>query len=174
MNLAKIDEVIKASPAIQIQSRITHLQRRAWNVLLANAYNELSNTDIHRVSVAELARKLGYASNDSEHLKETLEALGDCQVKWNLLNKDKKEKWGFANLLASAEIENGICTYAVRPASAPSTPQPSYSIPNSTYACKTGSRAAMPSFYGKSVSTTSIPIATKAKHRSYPLKPIGS
>ena len=34
-----------------------------------------------------------------------------CQVKWNLLNKDKKEKWGFANLLASAEIEEGICSY---------------------------------------------------------------
>ena len=56
MQLEKIDEVIKASPAIQIQSKITHLQRRAWNVLLANAYNELPNTDIHRVSVVELAR----------------------------------------------------------------------------------------------------------------------
>ena len=115
MYLAEINEVIKASPAIQIQSKITHLQRRAWNVLLANAYNELPNTDIHHVSVSELARKLGYASNDTEHLKETLEALGSCQVKWNLLNKDKKEKWGFANLLASAEIENGICTYAFAP-----------------------------------------------------------
>ena len=29
MHLAEINEVIKASPAIQIQSRITHLQRRA-------------------------------------------------------------------------------------------------------------------------------------------------
>ena len=29
MNLAKIDEVIKASPAIQIQSKISLLQRRA-------------------------------------------------------------------------------------------------------------------------------------------------
>ena len=38
MLLADIKEVIKASPAIQIQGRITHLQRRAWNVLLANAY----------------------------------------------------------------------------------------------------------------------------------------
>ena len=47
-----------------------------------------------------------------DYLKETLEALGACQVKWNLLNKDKKEKWGFANLLASADIENGICTYS--------------------------------------------------------------
>ena len=31
MLLADIKEVIKASPAIQIQNRITHLQRRAWN-----------------------------------------------------------------------------------------------------------------------------------------------
>ena len=111
MNLAKINEVIKASPAIQIQSKISLLQRRAWNVLLANAYSELQTSEIHRVSVVELAAKLGYNSNDLDYLKETLEALGACQVKWNLLNKDKKEKWGFANLLASAEIENGICSY---------------------------------------------------------------
>ena len=47
MLLADINEVIKASPAIQIQNRITHLQRRAWNVLLANAYNELPDKEIH-------------------------------------------------------------------------------------------------------------------------------
>ena len=115
MNLAKKNEVIKASPAIQIQSRITLLQRRAWNVLLANAYDDLPDKDIHHVSVAELAAKLGFNSGNREHLKETLEALGSCQVKWNLLNKDKELKWGFANLLASAEIENGICTYAFAP-----------------------------------------------------------
>ena len=112
MLLENIDQVIKASPAIQVQGKMTHLQRRAWNVLLANAYNELPDKDIHSVSVAELAAKLGYDSNDLDYLKETLEALGACQVKWNLLNKEKKEKWGFANLLASADIENGICTYS--------------------------------------------------------------
>ena len=115
MHLAEINEVIKASPAIQIQSKITHLQRRAWNVLLANAYNELPNTDIHHVSVAELARKLGYASNDSEHLKETLEALVDCTVQWNILGKDKKEEWGVASLLAEVRIKDGICAYAYPP-----------------------------------------------------------
>ena len=64
MNLAKRNEVIKASPAIQIQSRITLLQRRAWNVLLANAYDELPDKDIHHVSVAELAAKLGFNSGN--------------------------------------------------------------------------------------------------------------
>ena len=112
MHLAEINEVIKASPAIQIESKITHLQRRAWNVLLANAYNELPNRDIHRVSVAELAKKLGFNSHNEDYLKETLEALVDCTVKWNVLGKDKKERWGVASLLASAEIANGVCTYS--------------------------------------------------------------
>ena len=94
MHLAEINEVIKASPAIQIQSKITHLQRRAWNVLLANAYNELPNKDIHRVSVTELAKKLGFNSRDYDHLKETLEALVDCTVKWNVLGKEKKREMG--------------------------------------------------------------------------------
>ena len=112
MHLAEINEVIKASPAIQIQSKITHLQRRAWNVLLANAYDELPNRDIHRVSVAELAKKLGFNSHNEDYLKETLEALVDCTVKWNILGKDKKVEWGVASLLGSAEIKNGICTYS--------------------------------------------------------------
>ena len=111
MLLADINEVIKASPAIQIQNRITHLQRRAWNVLLANAYNQLPDKEIHRVSVVELAMKLGFDSNNHEYLKETLEALVDCTVKWNILGKNKKEIWGAASLLAEVRIEDGICFY---------------------------------------------------------------
>ena len=111
MLLAEINEVIKASPAIQIQSKITHLQRRAWNVLLANAYNELPNKEIHRVSVIELATKLGFDSHNQDYLKETLEALVDCTVKWNLLGKDKKQEWGVASLLAEVRIRDGICFY---------------------------------------------------------------
>ena len=90
-------------------------QRRAWNVLLANAYNELPTAEVHRVNVAELAKKLGFNSKKLEYLKETLEALVDCKVKWNLLNKDNQEKWGVASLLSEVEIENGICTYAFTP-----------------------------------------------------------
>ena len=115
MNLLERREFIKASPAIQIQGNITHLQRRVWNVLLANAYDELPNKDIHRVSVAELAEKLGFDSRDIAHLKQTVKALVDHTVEWNVLGKDKKEIWGVAALLASAEIENGICTYGFAP-----------------------------------------------------------
>ena len=110
-NLSKINEVIKASPAIQIQSKISLLQRRAWNVLLANAYNELPDKDIHSVSVVELAAKLGFGDGNQEYLKEVLKSIVDCKVEWNLLNKDNKQVWGIAGLLASVEIEEGICSY---------------------------------------------------------------
>ena len=115
MNLLERDEFIKASPAIQIQGSLTHLQRRAWNVLLANAYDELPNKEIHRVSVVELAAKLGFNSRNQEHFKDMLKSLAECTVEWNILGKDKKQVWGVATLLASAEIEKGICTYGFAP-----------------------------------------------------------
>ena len=111
MNLAKINEVVKASPAIQIQSKISLLQRRAWNVLLANAYNELPNQEIHRVSMVELAAKLGFDSKNEDYLKEVLRELRFCEVEWNLLNKDNKKEWGVAGLLAEVRIADGICFY---------------------------------------------------------------
>ena len=114
MNLEKVNEVIKASPAIQIQSRISLLQRRAWNVLLANAYNDLPGKDIHSVSMVELAAKLGFGDENQEYLKEMLRALVACTVEWNLLNKDeKKEEWGVASLLAEVRIEEGALLLSV-------------------------------------------------------------
>ena len=111
MKLVEINEVIKASPAIQIQSKISLMQRRAWNVLLANAYNELPDKDLHSVSMVELAAKLGFNSGNQEYLKEVLKSIVDCTVEWNLLNKDNKEVWGAASLLSFVEIEDGICCY---------------------------------------------------------------
>ena len=111
MNLAKINEVIKASPAIQIQSRISLLQRRAWNVLLANAYNELPDKDIYSVSIVELAAKLGFGNDNREYLKEVLKSIVDCKVEWNVLGKDKEKEWGVASLLAEVRIRDGICFY---------------------------------------------------------------
>ena len=111
--LAEINEVIKASPAIQIQSKITHLQRRAWNVLLANAYNELPNTEVHSISVSELAAKLGFKDKHSnqDYLKEALRELRSFEVEWNILGKNQEEEWGVAGLLAEVRIRDGICFY---------------------------------------------------------------
>jgi hypothetical protein len=108
-------EVIKHSAAIQIQNSITLLQRRSWNVLLANAYDELSDEDEHSIRVQHLMQMLEFHSKNEDYLKEALEALVGCTVQWNVLNKDGEYIWGVTTLLAQAKIERGICTYAYSP-----------------------------------------------------------
>ena len=105
-------EVIKHSAAIYIQNNITLLQRRAWNLLLANAYDDLLVKDEYATRVSDLMEKLEFDSKNEEYLKESLRALVTCAVEWNILGKDKKHKWGISTLLADAEIENGICRYS--------------------------------------------------------------
>jgi hypothetical protein len=51
-------EVIKASGAIQIENNITLLQRRAWNLLLANAYDELPTQEKHQIGVTRHSASL--------------------------------------------------------------------------------------------------------------------
>lgn len=108
-------DVIKHSAAIHIQNNITLLQRRAWNVLLANAYDELPVQERHRMRIQELMRTLEFESKNEDYLKEALEALVSCKVRWNILDKDRELEWGVTTLLAEARIKNGICTYAYGP-----------------------------------------------------------
>src|SRR5215831_6320567 len=91
-------EVIKHSAAVHIQNNITLLQRRSWNVLLANAYDELPTEEEHHIAVKDLARMLDFDSKNDTYLKEALEALVGCKVKWNVLDKDGEEEWGVTTL----------------------------------------------------------------------------
>lgn len=107
-------EVIKHSSAVQITNTISLLQRRAWNILLARAYDDLAHTDRFQIRVRDLVEMLDYQSNDDAYLKEALEKLSTTAVRWNILRKDKSE-WGVFPLLAGAVIKQGILTYAFSP-----------------------------------------------------------
>jgi plasmid replication initiation protein len=107
-------EVIKHSAAIQVENRVGLLERRAWNWLLANAYDELPTAETHSIAVSDLIKALGYASRNHAHLRETLKALTGSVLEWNVIRKDK-EVWGATTLLAEVEIEDGVCTYAFGP-----------------------------------------------------------
>lgn len=109
------NQVKKHSAAIQIEGKITLLQRKTWNALLWHAYNDLSTKDIHEISVLDAMRFVGYESHDDDYFKAALEALAGCKVKWNILDKDGAPEWGFAVLLASANIKNGHCSYGFAP-----------------------------------------------------------
>src|SRR6266851_2788766 len=89
-------ELKKHSSSIQIQNNITLLQRKTWNALLWNAYDELPTKDIHSISVQQIMRLVGYDSKDEAYLKEATLAMMHCIVEWNVLHKDGSERWGDA------------------------------------------------------------------------------
>ena len=107
--------VIKHSAAIHIQNNLTLLQRKAWNVLLFHAYNDLPSKDIYKITVQRLKQLLDYNSKDDEYLKVIIRAMRQCGLEWNVLDKDGANEWGTSTLLASAIIKNGICEYAYSP-----------------------------------------------------------
>ncbi len=113
--LDKKKEVIKHSSAIQISNKVNLLQRRSWNILLANAFDDLEDKDEYEISVKNLCNVLKYNSHNDEHLKKLLKSLVSITVEWNILGKDKKQEWGVVSLLSQAIIINGILTYSYAP-----------------------------------------------------------
>jgi plasmid replication initiation protein len=105
-------EVIKHSSAIHVKNSINLLQRRTWNVLLANAFNELRKKTIHKITIKNLHEMLSFESKNDKYLKDAIEGLIACVVTWNVLGKDKKSGWAATSLLADAEVKDGLCTYS--------------------------------------------------------------
>ena len=115
MSLKDKKEVIKHSSAIQISNNINLLQRKAWNVLLANAFNDLDKKEIFKINIQELCSILKYKSRNDKHLKELLIKLLDIKIQWNILGKDKTKELGAMVFLSEVKIINGVLFYAYPP-----------------------------------------------------------
>jgi plasmid replication initiation protein len=105
-------QVIKHSSAIQIGSsegEISLIQRKAYNVLLAHAYDDLLKKQSHRMPISDLCRYLNFDSNNTQHLKNALRGLVKTTVEWNILGADRKQEWGAAAMLAEVKIKDGFC-----------------------------------------------------------------
>lgn len=102
--------------AIHISNRLTLTQRKASNVLLHNAYEDLLTARVHRIRVKDLAEAIGFNTHNLESLKEALKTLARTVLEWNILDEDgAQEEWGATTLLAQAVIKNGYCVYAYSP-----------------------------------------------------------
>ena len=102
--------VIKHSAAVQISNSINLLQRRAWNVLLANAYYDLPDREVFEVDYDEYMQVLGISKRrNRRYVEEYLGGLISTRIEWNVLGKVSKEdwdsEWGATGLLASAVIK---------------------------------------------------------------------
>ena len=110
-------QVRKCVEAVHITNNITLVQRKLINALLLNAYYELPNPSItiHRIPVRQLVDLIGYDSHDVARIKTLLKALTSTVIEWDILNDAGKREWGVSALLASADIIDGVCTYAYSP-----------------------------------------------------------
>lgn len=100
--------------AIHIKNDLSFLQRKAYNVLLANAYPDLGDLKVltHEIPVKELAELAGFNSKNVGYLKGALEEMVTKKLNWNIVDESGKSEWGVSTALASAVIKDGICSYS--------------------------------------------------------------
>lgn len=107
--------LIKHSAAIHISNSLTLIQRKLFNLLLQNAYPDLLTQETHQIPIPEIKARMRYDSKNDDPLKDALRVLNQTQLEWNLLQKDREERWGIGSCLADAEIANGVCEYSYSP-----------------------------------------------------------
>ena len=108
----KTVELIKHTAAIHIKTNLSLVDRKALNILLKNAYDELGKEKYHTIRLSEVKTLIGWNSKNYEDLKKSLRKLVNSKIEWNILGQDRKNKWFISSLLASASIAGGKCTYS--------------------------------------------------------------
>ena len=106
--------LLKHLAAVHSSSSLTTMQRKAYNILLKNALKNIGEDRVHSISIKDLKEALGWSekSNTNDDLKESLKGIGREQVEWNILEKDRKNKWTAATLLADVSIKDGNIFYS--------------------------------------------------------------
>lgn len=107
-------EVKKHVNAIHCSNNLTLLQRKLFNALLFNAYSSLPYQSQFEIPTQKLSELIGYNSRDTATLKQALLALISITIEWNIIEESSskpREKWAASSILASAKLENGLCTY---------------------------------------------------------------
>ncbi len=108
------DNLIKNSAVIAISNKISLLQRKIFNFLIAHAYSDLAKVDNYKIDIKYLKSIVWFNSKNIIYLKESLKQLMSTVVEFNLLGKDK-ESWSATTLLSSVEFSDGKCTYSFSP-----------------------------------------------------------
>jgi len=108
------DNLIKNSAVVAISNKISLLQRKLFNFLIAFAYSDLKEKESFTIELHYLKLIVGFNSKNLSYLKEALKGLMASVVEFNMLSKDK-EAWSATTLLSSVEFSEWRCTYSFSP-----------------------------------------------------------
>jgi plasmid replication initiation protein len=110
---------------IHCENKLTLIQRKICNILLFNALDRINDQDIHEIPIRQLCNLVGYNSNDTKLIKESIKSLISIVLEWNLLedskflNEDNYSEdaitWNASSLLAGASIKSGVIQYSYSP-----------------------------------------------------------
>jgi len=106
----------KNSAIIQMSNKISAVQRKSLNTLIYYAQKQLNEHSpidyAFKINADTILKTIGLGEKNHEYLKRYLEELQNIKVTYNILNKDKKRKWGSFVILAGFEYESGSITYS--------------------------------------------------------------
>jgi plasmid replication initiation protein len=106
--------LLKHTATVHSSSRLTMIQKKIFNLFIYKAFPTIKDDKYHTYTVTDLLRSLNWSedSHINDRLKESLAGLTRENVKWNVLEKDRKNKWVSSACLADVSIKNGIIEYS--------------------------------------------------------------
>lgn len=106
--------LMKHTATVHSSSRLTMIQKKIFNLFIYKAFPTIQDDKYHTFPVSDLLKNLNWSADShmNERLKESLAGLTRENVKWNILEKDRKHKWVSSACLADVSIKNGIIEYS--------------------------------------------------------------
>jgi plasmid replication initiation protein len=119
-------KVKKPVEAIQCANTFSLLQRKMYNVLLANSAGNLYPEITHRITMKVLCRLMGYRSNDYKTIKQKFRELRRMDIEWDVINENGNKVWTNTSPLSLARVieGEGICEYEFTPSLIPFLDRP--------------------------------------------------
>jgi hypothetical protein len=106
--------LLKHTATVHSSSRLTMIQKKIFNLFIYKAFPTIKDDKYHTYTVSDLLQSLNWSpdSHINDRLKEALAGLTRENVKWNILEKDRKNKWVSSACLADVSIKGGIIEYS--------------------------------------------------------------
>ena len=105
--------LLKHLAAVHNSAAFTMVQRKICNVFLENASKNITQEE-HEISVSDVMEAIGWKdeSHVNEAFKDNLRGLTRTQIEWNILDRDKKNKWVTSTFLTHIAIKSGRIYYS--------------------------------------------------------------
>jgi hypothetical protein len=104
--------LMKHTATVHSSSQLTFVQKKIFNLFIYKAFPTIHEDKYHSVKVSDLLQSLSWSGNMNDRLKEALAGLTRENVRWNVLEKDKKNKWVSSSCLADVSIKGGMIEFS--------------------------------------------------------------